>query len=596
MSATKSLLDDLMLNGRVEKHLKSGLQVAYAYARVSSDMQDDRGSTIDYQLQEIRKFAEKKGFKLVKEFREVGSAYDEPLKRPVFNEMLRKADTEEIDAIMVHDFSRFIRKGVEGMHLKKDLAKNGIALISVTDPELDPEAEASELIENVIFWNNEYYSKQISKHTKKGCAKNAKTRDPETGWCYWNGGQPIWGYKIVKVNMGTDSSGKQINKSLIVTDDTVVQGKPVCEWVKYCLEELAAKGASLMKLTDFCNDQKLPARRNEYWQTTTWNTLLQRHILMKYAGYGIWNIHRKDGSKRPVEDWIIEENAHEALISENTVRTILKLRSIKSEEHSFDKGFSRSKNSPYLLSGGLFVCGRCGKNMQGIRKQGYAYYQCGSQPSRKGRGCGPLVLVPKGYVENEVVKGLEELLDKISHDRRFVTEVNRGMRKKHEEYSGFDPQADRKIKNLEQKIEGLFDAIASGGLKDIELANNQIEKWKREKEKIEGTQHISGRVPRFDPKAAKEIKRQLKELFEEGKPQKVKSFLRIFVAKIELAPEKQGFKISYAVPEPLVHSIIAGAVYAILQQNAPRQWLKSFRGPIQVNNLKVYRSFGLDEI
>lgn len=108
----------------------------------------------------------------------------------------------------------------------------------------------------VTHGKNEAYSREVAFHTKKGCRANIQTRDEETGCCYWNGGQPIWGYKIKQLNKGVDRSNIPIIKSIIVPDDTTFNGKPVYEWIKYCLEELAAKGASLVELRDYCNNTR----------------------------------------------------------------------------------------------------------------------------------------------------------------------------------------------------------------------------------------------------------------------------------------------------------------------------------------------------
>ena len=55
----------------------------------------------------------------------------------------------------------------------------------------------------------------------------------------------------------------------------------------------------------------------------------------------------------------------------------------------FDAG-SRARVSTYLLSGGLFRCDRCQGNMIGFHTGSGYYYVCGSQPYRKGMGCGPV--------------------------------------------------------------------------------------------------------------------------------------------------------------------------------------------------------------
>ncbi|HDS29946.1 MAG TPA: recombinase family protein, partial [Firmicutes bacterium] len=352
---------------------------AFAWARVSTDMQDDRGASIDQQLREIRKYAENRGIEIMSEFSEVASAFQQDSKRHEFHKMLDNAKSDRtIGVILVHDMSRFSRDSIQAKMLVRELRESGIKVISLNDPEIDPESVTGVYMEAITFAKNEAYSREVSFHTKKGCRANAQTRDPETGWCYWNGGKPVWGYKIMRINRGNDRSGKPIIKSIVVPDDTIVNGKPVHEWARYCFDELAAKGASLAKLTDFCNENGIPGIRNKYWNPSTWSSLLKPYNLMTYTGYGLWNVHRKKGDLNPVQDWIIVPDAHEALISRDTAQAILDYKEARKKKHSFDR-YGKSRTSPYLLSGGLFKCERCQANMVAYKRKQGVWYICGSK-------------------------------------------------------------------------------------------------------------------------------------------------------------------------------------------------------------------------
>ena len=70
----------------------------------------------------------------------------------------------------------------------------------------------------------------------------------------------------------------------------------------------------------------------------------------------------------------------------------------------------RTKGSRYLLTGGLFVCRRCGANMVGYRNQNRLYYVCGSKAYRLGLGCGEGLQVRKDDIEDAVVEEIGHLL------------------------------------------------------------------------------------------------------------------------------------------------------------------------------------------
>jgi len=300
MSTTSALLQSLIGDSSVG--LASGATAikAIVWTRVSTEMQEERGLSIPEQLREIREYAGKRGIKILAEFTETASAFQKEAKRVEFHRMLAAAkNNPEVNAILVHDFSRFSRDSVRTKALVRELREAGIKVISLNDPEVDPETVAGVYMEAITFAKNEAYSREVAFHTRKGCRANVQTRDAETGWCYKSGGQPLFGYKSVQLVRGEEKRGRPIIKSIWVLDDAVVAGRPLHEWARHCLVELAGKGASLEELITFCNQTGIPARRGKYWGLSTWFGLLQPHILLQYCGHAVWNVHRKNGSLRP---------------------------------------------------------------------------------------------------------------------------------------------------------------------------------------------------------------------------------------------------------------------------------------------------------
>ena len=59
----------------------TGKVKAFAWARVSTDMQEERGLSIPQQLREIRAYAEKHGMEIAEEFSEAASAFQREEKR-----------------------------------------------------------------------------------------------------------------------------------------------------------------------------------------------------------------------------------------------------------------------------------------------------------------------------------------------------------------------------------------------------------------------------------------------------------------------------------------------------------------------------------
>lgn len=91
--------------------------------------------------------------------------------------------------------------------LVRQLPGAGIKVASLNDSELDPETPAGVYLEAITFAKNEAYSREVAFHTRKGCKANVQARDPETAWCYKNGGQPPWGYRSLRLERGQDKRG-----------------------------------------------------------------------------------------------------------------------------------------------------------------------------------------------------------------------------------------------------------------------------------------------------------------------------------------------------------------------------------------------------
>ena len=571
--AHSSLLDEL-LGQQTHRAADDGERPvrAMAWARVSTDMQEERGLSIPEQLREIRAYAQKRGIEIVAEFSEAASAYQDRSKRPEFHKMLAVArGNPEVNAILVHDFSRFSRDSVQAKTLVRELRQAGVKVISLNDPEVDPETVAGVYMEAITFAKNEAYSREVAFHTRKGCRANVQTRDPETGWCYKNGGQPLWGYRSEQLLRGEERKGRPIMKSIWVLDDSMVAGRPAHEWVRHCLAEMAAKDASLDELRDFCNEKGILARRKRYWGISTWNALLAPHCLLKYCGYEVWNVHRKNGSIRPASEWVIVEKAHPAIITEEEARAIAAHRR-SSARKQFDTGYGKSRESRYLLSGGLFKCGRCGSNMIGFRTSAGSYYVCGSQPYRRGMGCGAGVYVPQDGIEADVAEGMRCLLGICANPKGFLTEVNAELRRIWEEQSGHDPRAAARVHAIDAKTENIRRAIEDG-LSDAAWANARLKALLQEREALLAKAVVVGESPQIDIQAASRYRRRTEKVLSEGRVVDQKRLLRTWVSEVKLAPEQQQVEMTYRIPEPIMNGVVAGAGSAALEKMPTRRWV-----------------------
>ena len=85
---------------------------------------------------------------------------------------LAKQKPPPFSAVLVWKFSRFARNQEESIFYKSLLRKNGIEVISVSEPVDD--GPFGKLIERIIEWSDEYYSIRLSGEVRRGMTEKAE--------------------------------------------------------------------------------------------------------------------------------------------------------------------------------------------------------------------------------------------------------------------------------------------------------------------------------------------------------------------------------------------------------------------------------------
>src|SRR5690348_14851790 len=138
------------------------------YARVSSEEQV-QGYSIQAQLRACREWAEKHGYKVVREFLDEGYSASRNLeKRESFKEMLSNAASKgrPFDAIIVHKLDRFSRDSLESFTSKAILKRHKVRLISVQEPVVGSDAPEDAFMEHILVGMAEFYSKNLGREIK----------------------------------------------------------------------------------------------------------------------------------------------------------------------------------------------------------------------------------------------------------------------------------------------------------------------------------------------------------------------------------------------------------------------------------------------
>lgn len=275
--------------------------------------------------------------------------------RPSFKKMLSDIDEGKINLVIVKDLSRFGRNYVEaGMYVQRFTDSN-IRFIAADD-NYDSLVNSDDLlfpIKNVV---NEMYARDVSKKTK--AAKKAKAGDGQ-----FIGSKAPFGYKI-------DPNDRH---HLIVDE-------PAAQVVKRIFR-LASEGVGYNKMAKIFREEKVLTPiayfnlnnpdyfKSDYWRKEfDWHVTSIRAILNNevYLGKLVYGKQRnksmksKEKVRNPKEDWIVVENCHEPIITQELWDTVHKILNAKHRP---------AKAGEVQMFAGLLYCSDCGHCLTYSQKQ-----------------------------------------------------------------------------------------------------------------------------------------------------------------------------------------------------------------------------------
>lgn len=275
--------------------------------------------------------------------------------RPSFKKMLSDIDEGKINLVIVKDLSRFGRNYVEaGMYVQRFTDSN-IRFIAADD-NYDSLVNSDDLlfpIKNVV---NEMYARDVSKKTK--AAKKAKARDGQ-----FIGSKAPFGYKI-------DPNDRH---HLIVDE-------PAAQVVKRIFR-LASEGVGYNKMAKIFREEKVLTPiayfnlnnpdyfKSDYWRKEfDWHVTSIRAILNNevYLGKLVYGKQRnksmksKEKVRNPKEDWIVVENCHEPIVTQELWDTVHKILNAKHRP---------AKAGEVQMFAGLLYCSDCGHCLTYSQKQ-----------------------------------------------------------------------------------------------------------------------------------------------------------------------------------------------------------------------------------
>ncbi len=340
------------------------------YVRSSKDLHNVSCKAQERQLKEVIKANGEQVFQV---FTDKAKSSTRDI-RPAFEEMISLATSkkQQFDAIYCLDTSRF---GRDELHTKVIIHKlrksHGIEVVFINMPHTGTPMD--DMMESILCAFDQFHS-QVSKI--KGVA--SMKENARNG--FRAGGIAPHGYKLEKIDLGVKRHGKADEKSKLSPNlDTA----PIVQ--EYFLRR--SKHESRMSIINDFHRRAIPSPSgNTRWSEST--VIGWEDNIRTYLGHTIFNRHNemiKEGGRskgflhgkkwKPEEEWIVTENTHIPLISQETADRIIINR------RKGHRASPRHANYIYILSGGILQCSVCGTNYAGDR----GYYSCNSKGKTGGK-------------------------------------------------------------------------------------------------------------------------------------------------------------------------------------------------------------------
>ena len=323
------------------------LKTAAAYIRVSTDNQTELSP--DSQIKVVREYAKQHGYIIPKEFifRDDGISGRHADKRPAFNNMIATAKQKPspFAAVLLWKFSRFARNQEQSIFYKSMLRKNGVEVLSVSEPVID--GPFGTLIERIIEWSDEYYSIRLSGEVRRGMTERVE-----------RGGAvsvPAFGYSIS-------------DKQYVVNPETA----PI---VRRIFSDYLG-GVPCTRIARNLNLLGVRTTRGNAWENRTVEYVLQNPV---YIGKIRWNPKRRTQRNYDDPDIMVVDGSHEPIIDTSVFEQVQELIARNRKKHR--KHVHEVNREDYMLHG-LVKCSNCGRTLalavKGVSLQcvGYTHGKC----------------------------------------------------------------------------------------------------------------------------------------------------------------------------------------------------------------------------
>jgi DNA invertase Pin-like site-specific DNA recombinase len=393
--------------------------------------------------------------------------------------LLEDAKQGVLNTILVKDMSRFGRNYIMvGQYLDYVFPLYNVRFVALTD-NIDTENKDTAAMDMMPITNvfNEWWAAATSKKLRAVRIQNAK--NGKNGMSH-----APYGYTL-----GTDDK-----RTLQIDEEVAPNVKRIFE--------MRASGLTPRKIADILNAEHI-LTPNDYrlaktgvttvknsshlWCTSVIRTLLDNQAYIgNLAQHKTTTISYKNHKwqRRPANEWIVIENAHEAIISKEL------WDKVKEVEASVSNGKPTKRGYTHPLSG-LMFCADCGAKMRlgwNMPKDiPYFNFNCGTKSRLGSSACfSHFITVP--VLEQIVLNDVKDKAQKIVTDeelfrKKYLEHTAQLADKNQDDVNKELRQGERRIAELDKLIESAFEEKVAGKIPES-VCIRLIDKYTAEQEKL----------------------------------------------------------------------------------------------------------------
>ncbi len=309
-------------------------QMLHIYVRVSTQAQQDQGTSLDSQRELGVKKAEELGFEW-KLWDEGGrsSHHEDIAQRPVLHELYQAIRHGEVKHLWVYDQSRISRNDQVASIFRYECNKKGVTLYT-KDGVFDLSNATDKLLKQLLDAVAEFDNATRAERTRLGKINRVRNG-------MWHGGPPPFGYKLVQHKLVVEESE--------------------AKWVRRIFDEVI-KGSSAIQIKKVLDSNGVSTRRAKSgWSIGSINSLLKN---THYSGFYVFT-DSKSEQQIQVQCPSIVDSALWSQAQFKRSPTVLR----KTQKNATEKHF-------YLLRD-LMYCAHCGRPISGrilASRSEFSYY------------------------------------------------------------------------------------------------------------------------------------------------------------------------------------------------------------------------------